>query len=57
VSSYSGPKLPEGLRGADDLPNLFADLKRRGYGPGDFEKIAHDNVLRVWTAVETLASF
>ena len=52
-----GPTLPEGLRGAEDLPNLFAELERRGYAPDDLEKIAHGNVFRVWTAVRTLATF
>lgn len=52
-----GPTMPTGLRTAEDLPRLFRELRRRGYSRADLEKIAHRNVFRVWTAVETLADF
>lgn len=52
-----GPTMPTGLRTVEDLPNLFAELRERGYDDEALRKIASENVLRVWTAVETLASF
>lgn len=52
-----GPTLPQGLRGAEDLPNLFQELKSRGYGPAELDQLAFENIFRVWTAVQALASY
>jgi len=52
-----GPTLPNGLRSAADLPHLFDELQRRGYTEDDLRRIASENVFRVWTAVEALATF
>lgn len=51
-----GDSLPEGLGSVAEYPNLFAELLRRGVSEPDLQKIASDNVLRVWTAVESYAA-
>jgi len=50
-----GDSLPEGLKDPSDLPNLFAELHRRGRSEADLKKIAGENLLRVWAAVEDYA--
>jgi len=49
-------ELPAGLRTADQLPNLFAELIRRGYGDADLAKIAQGNILRVMARAEGVAA-
>lgn len=51
-----GDSLPTGLKDASDLPNLIRVLLERGYTEEEIEKIASGNVLRVWEAVERVAS-
>jgi membrane dipeptidase len=46
-----GPTTPEGLRDASQLPNLLAELLRRGFSEEDLEKVASGNLFRVWRAV------
>lgn len=46
-----GDSLPEGLKDVSAYPNLFAELLKRGYSDEDIEKIAYQNVFRVWNAV------
>jgi membrane dipeptidase len=42
---------PEGLSSHRDLPNVTAELLRRGYKPEDLQKILGENILRVYQAV------
>lgn len=49
-SDYDGADTPEGLEDASKIPNLWAELSRRGYGEAEKEKIAHGNWLRVLKA-------
>lgn len=50
-----GPTMPEGLRDVSQLPNLIAELMRRGYSEADIEKMASGNLFRVWRTVEAHA--
>ena len=51
-SDYDGiPAAPKDLASVADLPNLTAELTRRGYTAADVEKILGGNVLRVLEAV------
>lgn len=55
-SDFDGvPFLPQGLEHVGQLPNLTAELLRRGYSDEDVLKILGGNVLRVMEAVETAA--
>ncbi len=47
--------LPEGLQDVSGYPNLVAELLRRGYTEDEIAKILGENVLRVWSEVETTA--
>lgn len=52
-SDFDGVQaLPADLRSVADLPNLTAELLRRGYSENDIDKILGGNVLRVMEAVE-----
>ncbi len=51
-----GDSLPEGLKDVSAYPNLVAGLLERGYSQADIRKILGENLLRVWSAVETFAS-
>lgn len=46
-----GDSLPLGLKDVSQYPNLIFVLLKRGYTPGDIEKICSKNVFRVWNAV------
>ncbi|HSR68897.1 MAG TPA: dipeptidase [Acidobacteriota bacterium] len=55
-SDFDGvSSLPVGLEDASQLPNLFAELLKRGYSEDDLRKIASENTLRVWRQVEKVA--
>ena len=47
-----GLALPPDLADASMLPNLVAELLRRGYSEADIRKVCSENVLRVWRANE-----
>jgi membrane dipeptidase len=52
-SDFDGvPATPAGLEDVSKLPALTAELRRRGYGPAELEKILGGNVLRVLAANE-----
>jgi membrane dipeptidase len=44
--------LPAALKDVSGYPNLFDELRRRGYSASDLRKIGSENLLRVWEAVE-----
>ncbi len=48
--------LPRGLEDCSQLPNLLAELIRRGYSDDDIAKICYRNTFRVWRAVERVAA-
>lgn len=52
-SDYDGVDgdLPTGLEDVSKYPNLIFELLKRGYTPGDIEKICSKNVFRVWNKV------
>lgn len=50
-----GDSLPTGLKDVSMYPNLIQELLDRGYGEGDIEKIAYQNVFRVWRDVERVS--
>jgi len=49
-------ELVQGLEDVSKYPLLFAELARRGWGDEDLRKLARENLLRVFTEVEQLAS-
>ena len=48
--------LPQGLGGVETYPALLSELMQRGWSDGDVAKLAGENVLRVMTAAEKVAS-
>lgn len=50
-----GDSLPRGLEDPSKLPDLLAELHRRGHDEAELKKIAGENLLRVWAAIETYA--
>jgi membrane dipeptidase len=54
-SDFDGAFMPVGLEGAEQLPNLTAELLRRGYTEAELFKILGENTLRVMEEVEGLA--
>jgi len=56
-SDFDGvPYLPADLASAEQLPNLFAELVRRGYSNADLAKIAQGNLLRVMERAEVVSA-
>jgi len=51
-----GDSLPTDLKDVSAYPNLVEGLLQRGYSEADVRKILGENLLRVWTAVETYAA-
>lgn len=45
----------EGLKDASQVPALIAELERRGWTGSDLRKLARENFVRVFTAVEDAA--
>jgi membrane dipeptidase len=55
-SDFDGvTSVPRGLKDVSELPNLIAELIRRGYSDEDIAKICYKNTFRVWRAVEAYA--
>jgi len=50
-----GDTLPTGLKDVSGYPNLVAELMRRDWNDEDIRKVLGENLLRVWSAVETQA--
>ena len=48
--------LPIGLEDASKMPNLIAELIRRGYSDEEIAKVCYKNTFRVWRAVEEYAN-
>ena len=56
-SDYDGiSTTPTGLEDVSAYPNLIEELLRRGYGEQDIRKICGENLLRVWSEVERVAT-
>ena len=51
-----GDSLPTGLKDVSSYPNLARGLLERGYSEEDVRKILGENLLRVWSAVESYAT-
>ncbi|RLD23019.1 MAG: membrane dipeptidase [Bacteroidetes bacterium] len=55
-SDFDGvSSVPRGLEDASEIPNLIAELIKRGYSDEDIAKICYKNTFRVWRAVESYA--
>ena len=55
-SDFDGiPSAPEGMEDVSKLPNIRAELKRRGYSEKDINKIMGENFMRVFAEVERIA--
>jgi membrane dipeptidase len=52
-SDFDGAFMPVGLEGTERLPNLTAELLRRGYTEPELFQILGENTLRVMEQVET----
>ncbi|HEY3137583.1 MAG TPA: dipeptidase [Blastocatellia bacterium] len=48
--------LPEGMEDISKLPNITYELMKRGYTDADIRKVLGENLLRVMTEVERVAS-
>ena len=56
-TDYDGIETtPDGLEDVSAMPNLFAELLRRGYSESDCAKIADGNILRVLAAAEAVSA-
>ncbi len=56
-SDFDG--ISETIKGLEDVstfPSLFAELARRGWSEGDLRKLAGENILRVMSRAEVVAS-
>ncbi len=51
-----GDSLPVGLKDVSAFPNLVEGLLDRGYSEDDIRKVLGENLLRVWSEVETAAA-
>jgi membrane dipeptidase len=52
-SDFDGCELPEGMRGAQDLPLVLDDLRALGWEEPELRLVAHENFLRVLAATLT----
>jgi membrane dipeptidase len=55
-SDFDGCELPEGLRGAHDLPLVLDDLRALGWEEPELRLVAHENLLRVLRQAQNAAS-
>ena len=56
-SDFDGvPSLPEGMEDISKLPVITLELMKRGYSDADIKKVLGENILRVMSAVERVAS-
>ena len=54
-SDFDGIEVtPDGMENAGCFYRIFEELRLRGYGDGDIEKIAGGNFLRVWERIMLL---
>ena len=51
-----GDSLPHGLKDVSHYPNIIFELLKRGYSEADIKKVCGENLLRVWSEVERIAS-
>ena len=50
-----GDTLPTGLKDASMYPNVIEGLLKRGYTAAQIKLVLGENLLRVWSSVETIA--
>jgi membrane dipeptidase len=55
-SDFDGAEMPQGMRGAQDLPLVLDDLRALGWGEPELRLVAHENFLRVLRQVQNAAS-
>jgi membrane dipeptidase len=55
-SDFFGGPQPIGLEHVGRFPHLIAELRRRGFGARDLEKIASGNILRAMRNVERVGA-
>jgi membrane dipeptidase len=56
-SDFDGvPSLPEGMKDISQLPNITFELMKRGYSDTDIKKVLGENLLRVMSKVEQVAT-
>ena len=53
---YGSTDEPKGLEDVSRLPDLFAELIRRGWSDRDLAKLSRGNILRVMREAETVAA-
>lgn len=55
-SDFDGiERVPRGLEDVSKMPDLFAELLRRGLSDGDAAKVAGGNILRVWEEADRVS--
>lgn len=55
-SDFDGvPFLPDGMKGAEDLPLITYEMLKRGYSETDIKKVLGENMLRAMTQMEKVA--
>jgi membrane dipeptidase len=55
-SDFDGALMPDGMRGAQDLPLVLDDLRALGWAEDDLALAAHENFLRVLRQAQNAAS-
>ena len=56
-SDFDGiPTIPRGLEDVSKFPDLIAELLRMGLTDEDAAKVVGRNILRVWAAVDSVAT-
>ena len=55
AQAHDESALPEGIDSAADLPKIWDALEARGYSSEAISKIAGQNLLRVFEAVQAVA--
>jgi membrane dipeptidase len=55
-SDFDGAEMPDGMRGAQDLPLVLDDLRALGWGEDELRLVAHENFLRVLRQAQNAAS-
>jgi len=51
-----GDSLPDGLKDVSGYPHLIREMLERGYSEDEVRKVCGENLMRVWSEVERIAS-